>query len=80
MFIFHAIIPALYPFWWKFYWLSKVPLYSVCLNLNHEKTNSNQNAKVEKKAVLVKAFDYYHHKFQLFQLFNKIVKEFEEEI
>ena len=22
MFIFHAIIPALYPFWWKFYWLS----------------------------------------------------------
>ena len=21
-FIFHAIIPALYPFWWKFYWLS----------------------------------------------------------
>ena len=22
MFIFHAVIPALYPFWWKFYWLS----------------------------------------------------------
>ena len=21
-FILHAIIPALYPFWWKFYWLS----------------------------------------------------------
>ena len=22
-FIFHVIIPALYPFWWKFYWLSQ---------------------------------------------------------
>ena len=55
----------------------KVPLYSVCLNLNHEKTNSNQNVKVEKMLVLVKTFDLYHHKFQLFQLSYKIPKEFE---
>ena len=34
-FIFHANIPALFHFWWKFYWLS---LYSVRLNLNYEKT------------------------------------------
>ena len=42
--------------------------------------NSNNIGKVEKMAVLVKTFDYYHHKFQLFQLFCKIGKEFETEI
>ena len=36
------------------------------------KKNSNQNAKVEKMVVLVKTFDYYHHKFQLFQLSSKL--------
>ena len=41
-----------------------------------KKLNSNQNEKV----VLVKTFDHYHHKFQLFQLSCKIVKEFETEI
>ena len=41
---------------------------------------SNQNGKVEKMVVLVKTFDHYHHKFQLFQLSCKIVKEFETEI
>ena len=30
--------------------------------------------------VLVKAFDHYHHKFQLFQLSYKKIKEFETEI
>ena len=58
----------------------KVILYSVCLNLSHEKKNSNQNGKVEKMVVLVKTFDHYHHKFQLFELSGKIVKEFETEI
>ena len=42
--------------------------------------NSNQNGKVEKMVVLVKTFDHYHHKFQLFQSSSKIVKEFETEI
>ena len=42
-----------------------------------KKQNSNQNVKVEKMAVLVKTFDHYHYKFQLFQLSYKIVKEFE---
>ena len=43
--------------------------------------SSNQNVKVEKMVVLlVKTFDHYHHKFQLFQLSCKIVKEFEAEI
>ena len=36
--------------------------------------------KFEKMVVLVKIFDHYHHKFQLFQLFRKIGKEFETEI
>ena len=30
-----------------------------------QKQNSNQNVMVEKTAVFVKAFDYYHHKFNL---------------
>ena len=30
--------------------------------------------------VLVKTFDNYHHKFELFQLSCKIVKEFETKI
>ena len=45
-----------------------------------KKQNTNQNVKVEKMVVLVKTFDHYHHKFQLFQLSCKIVKEFETEI
>ena len=58
----------------------KVPLYLVCLNLNHDKQNSSQNGKVEKMVVLAKTFDHYRLKFQLFQLFFKIVKEFETEM
>ena len=45
-----------------------------------KKQNSNQNVKVGKMVVLVKAFDHYHHKFQLLQLSYKIVKECETEI
>ena len=45
-----------------------------------KKQNSNQNVKVEKMVVLVKTFDHYYHKFQLFQLSCEIVKEFETEI
>ena len=45
-----------------------------------KKQNSNQNEKVEKMLVLVKTFDHYPLKFQLFQLSCKIVKEFETEI
>ena len=45
-----------------------------------KKQNSNQSVKVEKMVVLGKTFDHYHYKFQLFQLFCKIVKEFETEI
>ena len=41
---------------------------------------SNQNVKVGKMVVLVKAFDHYLHKFQVFQLSSKIVKELETEI
>ena len=36
----------------------KVPLYSVCLNLNVKKQNSNQDVKIEKIVVLVKTFDH----------------------
>ena len=45
-----------------------------------KKQNINQNVKAEKMVVLVKTFDHYHHKFQLFQLSYKTVKEFETEI
>ena len=45
-----------------------------------KKQNINQNVKVDKMVVLVKTFDHYHHKFQIFQLSCKIVKEFETEI
>ena len=41
-----------------------------------KKQNSNQSEKVEKKVVLVKTFDHYNHKFQLFKLSCKIVNEF----
>ena len=58
----------------------KLPLYPVCLNLNCEKQNSNHNVKVEKMVALVKTFDHYHHRFQLFQLSCKILNQFETEI
>ena len=45
-----------------------------------KKQSSNQNMKVEKMVVLVKTFVHFHHKFQLFQLSCKIVKEFETKI
>ena len=45
-----------------------------------KKQNSNQNVKFEKMVVLVKTFYHYHHKFQLFQLSCKTVKEFNTEI
>ena len=40
-----------------------------------EKQNSNQNGTVEKMVIIVKTFEHYHHKLQLFQLSCKIVKE-----
>ena len=45
-----------------------------------KKQKINWNGKVEKVMVLVKTFDHYHHKFQIFQLSCKIVKEFDTEI
>ena len=45
-----------------------------------KKQNSNQSAKVGKMVVLVKTFDHYHYKFQLFQLSYNIEKDFETEI
>ena len=45
-----------------------------------KKQNSNQNVEVETMEVLVKAFDHYHHKFHLFQLSCKNVKELKSEI
>ena len=47
----------------KFYWLFKVSLYSVCLNLNHEKPKMWM---LERWWYLSKSFDHYNHKFQLF--------------
>ena len=45
-----------------------------------KKQNSNQNWNVENMVVIVKTFDHYHNKFQLFQQSCIILKEFETEI
>ena len=45
-----------------------------------KKQNSNQNGKVEEMVVLVKTFDHYDQKIQLFQLSSKFVKELETEM
>ena len=83
-FIFHAITPALYPFWWKFYWLSySTFMFSVLESQSWKKQNSNQNEKVEKMVLFVKTFDCDHHKFNFGTFFSvscKTVKEFETEI
>ena len=55
-------------------------IFSMLESQSWKKQNSNQNVKFGKMVVLVKAFDLYHHKFQLFHLSCKIVKEFETEI
>ena len=39
-----------------------------------KKQNSNQNRQVEKMVELVKTFGHYHHKFQLFQLPVKLLR------
>ena len=71
-FIFHAIIPALYSFWWKFYSLSYRTF--IFLNLDYGKTNSNQNVKVEKMVVFVKTFGYHHHMFNFNDFFSCPIK------
>ena len=45
-----------------------------------KKQNSAQNVKIKKMVVLVNTFDHLHHKFQLFEMSYKSVKEFETEI
>ena len=81
MFIFHAIIPALYRFFGKIWFLKLKYLYIQYAWISiMKKQNSNQNGKVEKMVVLAKTFDNCHYKGQLFQLPCKIVKEFETEI
>ena len=45
----------------------KIPLFSVCLNLNHKKEqNGNQNGRVEKMAVLAKTFNHYYTQVSTF--------------
>ena len=79
MFLFHAIIPAVYPFFVKIL-LVKVKYFHIQYTWISimKKHNSNQNGKVEKMVVFLKTFDH-HHKFQLFQLSCKIVKGFKTE-
>ena len=45
-----------------------------------KKQKSKQNWKTEKMVVLFETFDHCHHKFQLYELSYKTVKEFETEI
>ena len=45
-----------------------------------KKQNSTQNVKIKKMVVLVNTFDHLHHKFKLFEMSYKSVKEFETEI
>ena len=45
-----------------------------------KKQKSEQNWKAVKMVVLFETFDHCHHKFQLYELSYKTVKEFEAEI
>ena len=45
-----------------------------------KRQNTNQDGKFEKMVVLVKTFEHYHHKFQLFHFYRKILKVFETEL
>ena len=64
----------------KYFYIQYTFIFSMLESQSWKKQKSNQNGKVGKMVVLVKTFDHYHHKFQLFQLSCKIVKEFETEI
>ena len=54
--------------------VKEVSLYSVCLNLNHEKQNSNQNVKDEKMVIFIKNLDHHHYKFNFGNFFSCPVK------
>ena len=73
--IFYAIIPALIYFFVKVLLVMLKYLYIQYASVSiMEKQNSNQNVRAEKVVVLVKTFDHFHHKFQLFSLSCKTVK------
>ena len=73
--IFYAIIPALIYFLVKVLLVMLKYLYIQYASVSiMEKQNSNQNVRAEKVVVLVKTFDHFHHKFQLFSLSCKTVK------
>ena len=73
--IFYAIIPALIYFLVKVLLVMLKNLYIQYASVSiMEKQNSNQNVRAEKVVVLVKTFDHFHHKFQLFSLSCKTVK------
>ena len=72
-FIFHPIIPALYPFWLKFYWLSYRTFIFSTLESQSWK-NNNQNVKAEKMVAFVKSFDYYNLKFNFRNFFSYPIK------
>ena len=65
-FIFHTIISFLVEIL-----LVKIPLCSVCLNLNHEKYKIvTRMWKIEKIVMFVKTCDHYHHKFDFGNFFS----------
>ena len=80
-FIFHAIIPALYPLWWKFCWLSQNTfIFSMLESQSWKNKKVTKMWRLKRLWYLSKRFDHSHGKFQLFQLSCKTVKEFETEI
>ena len=61
-FIFHAIIPALYPFWWKFYWLSQSAfIFSMLGSQSWKNKEAMKMWSCYKIVLFFKNFDHYHH-------------------
>ena len=78
MFIFHVIIPALYAFTGKCYWLKYLYIQYAWISIIKLKIVTKMG-RLKKWRYLSK-LDHYNHKFQLFQLSYKILKEFVTEI
>ena len=81
-FIFHAIIPVLYPLKILLVKLKKYLYTQYAWISIMKKQNSNQIVKDEKMVTFVKTFDHYHHKFNVGNFFSCPVKlkELETEI
>ena len=74
-FMFHAIIPALYPFWSKFYWLKCLYIQYAWISIMTNKIVIKMwRLKMVVMVVFAKTFDLCHHKFNFGNFFRCHVK------